>query len=94
MNRPRFLGLSMTIWGVVCLAVAVVWIYVWPEEQAVGASGIRLWLIQWGHALVWGLLALVCFMQARSAQLARWSGLVGLVALAVYLAFLFATFVG
>jgi hypothetical protein len=93
MNRARFLGLPMTIWGVVCLAVAVVWIYVWPEEQAVGASGLQLWLIQWGHALVWFLLAVVCFMQAGSSRLARWSGLVGLGALAIYIAFLFATFV-
>jgi Ca2+/Na+ antiporter len=83
----------MTIWGVVCLAVAVVWIYVWPEEQAARATGLRLWLIQWGHALVWLLLAIICFMQAGSRQLSRWSGLVGLFALAVYIAFLFATFV-
>jgi len=90
----RFLGLPLVAWGVICLAVAAVWAVVWPADRAAGAVGLRFFIARWGHAIVWALLAAMCFMKASGNRaLEAWSNPVGLAALLVYLSFLAAAFV-
>lgn len=90
---PGWLGLPLVAWGALCLAVSVVWIFLWPAERAVGADGVRFFLIRWGHSAVWLLLAAMCFMRGSgNTTLATWAGPLGLGSLVVYLAFLAAMF--
>lgn len=90
----RFLGIPLLVWGAICLVVAVVWAVFWPAERAVGATGLRLLLIRWGHSATWALLAAMCFMRVSGSKpLLAWSQPVGLAALFIYLAFLAASFV-
>jgi hypothetical protein len=92
--QTNFLGLPLLAWGLLCLALAVLWAFVWPVERAVGASGLRLAMVRWGHSLVWLLLALMCFLRGSgNPAAAGWGNIAGLASLAVYLAFLAATFV-
>jgi hypothetical protein len=89
-----FLGLPLFVWGLICLALAALWGFVWPSQRAAGADGPRLLLVRWGHCLVWLLLALMCFLRGSGGPAAAaWGSVAGLMALAVYLAFLAATFV-
>lgn len=90
----RFLGVPLLFWGLACLVVAAIWVMVWPAEQAAGAAGLRFFLIRWGHAITWVLLALMCFLRAAGSPAAlAWAQPVGPAALFVYLAFLASTFV-
>lgn len=94
MEARGWLGLPLLLWATICATIALVWVAVWPAERASAATGLRLFLIRWGHALVWGLLAAMCLMKASgNAALVGWSNLVGLSAALVYLGFLGAAFV-
>jgi hypothetical protein len=35
----KLFGVPAFAWAVLCLALAVVWVFVWPSGQAAGASG-------------------------------------------------------
>lgn len=94
MEARGWLGLPYIAWGAVCLAVALLWAFVWPAAEAAGAAGLRYFLIRWGHSLVWALLAAMCFMKASGAPaVAGWGNLAGMAALLVYVSFLAATYV-
>ncbi|GAB4440930.1 MAG: hypothetical protein OHK0015_37550 [Chloroflexi bacterium OHK40] len=89
-----WLGVPLVVWGAICLAIAVVWVVVWPEERAAGAGPLRFFLMRWGHMLTWALLAAMCFLRASGRpELDVWGSRLGLGALVVYLAFLAASFV-
>jgi hypothetical protein len=69
------LGVPLTIWGVVCLMVSAVWIFVWPSQTS--ASGAPRFILRWFHTLVWLFLAAAAFIAGlnlpggvKSAQLA------------------------
>ncbi len=84
--NPGFLGLPWVVWGVAALALAVVWVVVWPADRAVGATGLRFLLLRWGHAAVWLLLAVSFFVRGVGAE--GPANVIALAALGVYLAFL------
>lgn len=90
MSLEGLLGLPFAVWaGLLSLALAAVFTRLWPR-QAVGAAGWRYFLIRWGHAGVWLLLAVSFFLRAAGL-----SGLADPAAAAAgltYLAFLAATF--
>lgn len=64
----RFLGLPLALWGVLCLVVALLFAFVVPHSGAMGARGAAAFLLRWGHALVWLLLALFCFARGAGAD--------------------------
>ncbi|HMQ35611.1 MAG TPA: hypothetical protein PKD53_33190 [Chloroflexaceae bacterium] len=89
-----WLNLPYLAWAVICLALALLWAFVWPHERAAGAAPLRLFLVRWGHTITWGLLAAMCLLRATGQPaVAGLGNLVGMLALPVYLAFLAATFV-
>ncbi len=83
----KMLGIPLVIWGLLALALAAVWVFVWPAEQAVGAGAAQYFVLRWFHAIVWLLLAAAAFAAAvpRGARMAQ---LFGWMALAVYVSFL------
>jgi hypothetical protein len=84
-SAVRFLGLSLFLWGALCLFLAVIFTLVVPQ-QASASFGVRFLVLRWGHALVWLLLGLVCF--ARGANLGGPVNLLGVAAGLVYGAFI------
>jgi hypothetical protein len=84
--RSLLAAVSPWAWAGLCLAVAAVWVFVVPRPQLAGATGWRRFLLRWGHALVWLLLALSFGLRAAGQ-----SGLADPVAAAgglTYVAFL------
>lgn len=46
------------IWGVLALAVVIVWVFVWPDDRVdAETGGVGYFLLRWGHALVWIFLS-------------------------------------
>lgn len=87
---PKVLGIPVVYLGLFCLALAVVWCFLWPAQSAAGVSGWRYLSLRWGHAAVWFLLAAAALVAGYDllggAATAR---LLALGGLAFYLVFLF-----
>jgi hypothetical protein len=58
----KFLGVPMFAWSALCLLVALVFVVIWPADRAAKTSGLLWTTLRWGHAIVWVLLALSCFV--------------------------------
>lgn len=88
--NERFLGVPTVVWSALCLVVAVVFAVVWPRDRVGVETGARaLFLLRWGHSLVWAGVALSLFARAvPSLRATPLPTLLGLAALALYLAFL------
>ncbi|MBP1467128.1 hypothetical protein EYB53_015550 [Candidatus Chloroploca sp. M-50] len=93
MERGWF-NLPFVVWAMMCLAVALLYVFIWPRDRVADAAPLRFFLVRWSHSLAWVLLSAMCLMKATgNATLAGWGNVVGLLALPVYLAFLMASFV-
>lgn len=83
-----FLGIPTLIWGILCLLMAAVWLFVRPEQaqRAVGAHRI---ILLWFHWLTWVLLGvaalIVTFGGVDAVGMAK---MVAVAALVVYLLFI------
>jgi hypothetical protein len=86
----HFLGVPFVFWGALCLAVAAAFAIFWPSAKAVGnISTVRYLLLRWGHAAVWGLLALASFSRGLAGPPgALVAQIAALLALVIYFAFL------
>ena len=90
--NSTFLGLPWSLWGVVCLLVAGMYLIVWPGRKPRPIAPPRpLWrhvILRWFHALVWVLLALSCFVRANQLPGGpATADVMALVALVLYVAF-------
>lgn len=90
---PKLFGIPQALIGSVCLVFAVVWFVVWPQDKAAGAVGLRFLTLRYGHALVWLLLAIAAF-SSLVQPLHNLARPIALMALGVYLAFMFALATG
>jgi hypothetical protein len=89
MNTP-FLGVSWFVWGLLCLAVAVIFTVIRPRGKRPGKeSALPSLILRWFHVLVWVLLAVSFFL--REGKVLGGSGIanvLALLALLVYLIFM------
>jgi hypothetical protein len=85
-------GVPWVAWGGLCLAVAAVYTVVWPRPRGTGAGPARPeWrrlVLRWGHALVWLLLALSCFVRPSARLGGPAAGILAILALVAYAIFL------
>jgi hypothetical protein len=85
----KLLGIPLTIWGVACLVMAAVWMFVWPKNRSVASGSLSYLVLRWFHALVWLFLAAATFIAGfdilGGADTARF---IALLALLTYLAFM------
>ena len=62
-----FLGLPWTVYGVLALAVAAIYLVVGLRPRTARGASRPAWrgfVLRWFHALIWVLLALSCFIRA------------------------------
>ena len=88
-----FLNLPWFVWAGLALAVAVVYSFVWPQKAVNAASDFRFFILRWGHALTWILLAANFLLRGISPA---WNSAANLVALAsglMYALFLYTSVV-
>lgn len=88
--EEKLFGIPLVVLGGICLALTVVWVFVWPGDKATSLTGLRFFILRWFHALVWLLLAIAAFMAAFHAPGgAPAIRVVALLSLIVYLVFMF-----
>jgi hypothetical protein len=82
-------GIPLAFWGVGCLAVAFAYYRIWPMPSPKRTQARTPWqhfMLRYGHALVWVLLAGGCFLAGwGQTTIGLW---LAAAALPVYIAFL------
>jgi hypothetical protein len=88
-----FLNIPYFVWSALALILAIVWVYVGPHTKLTPTPDFRYFVIRWGHALTWVLLAVSFFLRGISPSL---NGVANIIAAAgglVYLLFMLMAFV-
>ena len=88
-----FLNLPWFAWAVIALIIAAVYSFVWPHKAADLATGFRFFIIRWGHAVVWLLLAINFVLRGISPSLNGLANLVAFVGGIFYFLFMVMSFV-
>lgn len=90
--RTGWLGIPFWVYFAACLALSIVWLFIWPSGKVGPDAGLSYFLLRWGHSLTWALLAGACLCWALDA--ATVGTVLAVTSLPVYLAFMAAVFVG
>ena len=88
-----FLNLPNFVWSGLALILAIVWVYVGPHTNMTADSSFRYFVIRWGHALTWFLLAVNFFLRGLSPFLDGAANLIALAGGLMYLLFIVMTFI-
>ncbi len=62
--ETKVLGVPLIFWGILCLALTVVWVVVWPSDRVTPTSAVQFFILRWFHALTWLFLAIAAFIAA------------------------------
>lgn len=87
-----FLNLPWFVWAALACVVAVIYVFIWPQRAAEAASGFRFFILRWGHALTWILIAANFVLRGISPSLEGASNLLALAGGALYCLFIMTTF--
>jgi hypothetical protein len=75
-------------WAAVAFVIAVIYTFVWPRMVVTVPSGFRFFILRWGHALTWTLLAFNFLLRGVSPNLNGVATLFALAGGAMYLLFI------
>jgi len=88
-----FLNLPWFLWAALALILAFIWIYVGPHTKIPASPSLRFFIIHWGHALTWLLLAVNFLLRGIDPG---WNGIANMVAAGgglMYVLFMLMTFI-
>ena len=88
-----FFNIPYFAWAVVALIIAGIFVYVWPHKAVTEAAGFRYFVIRWGHALTWLLLAVSFFLRGIGPELNGGASFLALSGGLMYLLFIVMTFI-
>jgi hypothetical protein len=88
-----FLNIPYLIWTALALGIAGIFTHIWPAKAVTVTSGFRYFIIRWGHALTWILLAVSFFLRGIGPDLNGGSSFFALAGGMMYLLFMVMTFV-
>lgn len=83
------------VWALGCAILALIYFRVWPRRKVEGTRGWRYVIVRWFHGLVWVLLGISLALHAlpdESGHVRVIAKLLAVLALVVYVTFLFATY--
>ncbi len=89
---PGFLNIPWFAWAGLSLLVAIIYSFVWPKKAVTETTGLRYFVVRWGHALVWMALAINFVLRGLSSSLDGAANLVAMAGGLMYVAFLAMTF--
>jgi len=89
---PGFLNLPWLAWAGLSLLVAIIYSFVWPKKVVTETTGLRYFIVRWGHALVWILLAINFVLRGISPSLNGAANFVAMAGGLMYVTFLAMTF--
>jgi hypothetical protein len=87
-----FLNLPWFFWAGLALLIAVIYSFFWPHKLIMQTSGLRFFIVRWGHAIVWILLTVNFVMRGLSTSLNGAANLIASIAGLIYLLFMAMTF--
>ena len=90
---PGFFGLPWFLWAGLALVIAVVYSFMWIPKSAGNATGFRFFILRWGHALTWILLAINFVMRGIGPDLNGGASFFALAGLVMYVLFMGMTFI-
>jgi len=88
-----FLNIPYFVWTAIALIIAGIFVYVYPHKAVTVTTGFHYFVIRWGHALTWILLAVSFFMRGIGPDLNGGSSFFALAGGMMYLLFMVMTFV-
>ena len=88
-----FLNIPYFAWTVIALVIAGIFVYSRPRKAVTVSVGFRYFIIRWGHALTWLLLAISFFLRGVGPDLNGGSSFFALAGGVTYLLFMSMTFV-
>jgi hypothetical protein len=88
-----FLNLPWFVWAGLAMVVAVVYSFVWPQKAVIDATGFRFFILRWGHALAWILLAINFLLRGISPSLNGAASVIALAGGLMYILFMGMAFV-
>ena len=88
-----FLNIPYFVWSALALILAIVWVYIGPHAKMTPTPGFRYFIIRWGHALTWLLLAISFLLRGGGPDLNGGSSFFALAGGVTYLLFVLITFV-
>ena len=88
-----FLNIPYFIWAALALGIAGIFTHVWPHQAVTVTTGLRYFIIRWGHALTWILLAVSFFLRGIGPELNGGASFFALAGGVMYLLFMVMTFI-
>jgi len=88
-----FLNVPWLLWAGLALIIAVIYSFVWPHKAVTATTGLRFFVLRWGHALTWILLAINFVLRGIDPGLNGGANIVALAGGLMYLLFMVMTFV-
>ncbi len=88
-----FLNFPWFAWAGIALIVAVIYTIFWPKDRITDMAGVRFFVLRWGHALVWYLLALNFLLRGLTPKLGGPANLIAVAGGLMYLLFMIMTFI-
>jgi len=92
MNKG-FLNLAWSLWAALALVVALIYSFVWPQKAVTVTIGLRFFVLRWGHALTWILLAINFLLRGLSSSLNGAANVIALAGGLMYASFMVMTFI-
>jgi hypothetical protein len=88
-----FLDLPWFIWAGLAFILAIIWVFVGPHTKMQAAPGFRYFIVRWGHALTWLLLAVHFLLRGASPSLNGVANMIAFAGGVIYLLFMAMAFV-
>ncbi|MFN8402733.1 MAG: hypothetical protein U0V48_04155 [Anaerolineales bacterium] len=88
-----FLNLPYFAWTAIALVIAVIFVFIWPHKAVTTTTGFRYFVIRWGHALTWVLLAVNFALRGIDPSLNDAANLIAAAGGVTYLLFTTMTFI-
>ncbi len=90
--KTFFGKVPLLVWVILCLAVAVFYVIIWPQNDNPGDEmSLRYIILRWFHPLAWVLLALSLLVRStKITQSQKIANFIAFLALPTYAAFFIA----
>lgn len=88
-----FFNIPWFVWAALATLIALVYCFVWPQKDVMISSVFRFFIIRWGHALTWLLLAINFIVRGISPSQNGAANLIALAGGVMYFLFMVMSFV-
>ena len=88
-----FFDIPWFLWAVFSALIALIYSFVWPKKAATESTGLRRFVIRWGHALTWILLTINFVVRGIGPDFSGGASFFAFAGAIMYVMFIAATFI-